>query len=158
VTAVRLARPEDARGIAEVHVRSWQAGYRGIIRDAVLDTLTVDERERMWRGYLTDAANPISTLVATRDERVVGFVSLRDEGEIPALYVHPDAWRTGVGRALMDAALAELRGRDVFLWVLEENERGRAFYASYGFEPDGGRETNELGPEEIRVRLVSSRR
>jgi GNAT superfamily N-acetyltransferase len=28
--------------------------------------------------------------------------------EIGAIYVHPDAWRTGIGRALMDVALGDL--------------------------------------------------
>ena len=162
---VRPATPDDARAIAAVHVRSWQSGYRGIIRDDVLDAITVDDRAAMWRGYLTDPDNEIRTLVAEDGGEVVGFVSFvaasRDDdaapgvAEIPALYVDPARWRNGAGRALVDAALARLQAggaAEVTLWVLEDNDRGRAFYAACGFRPDGAHRTNELGPEEIRVR------
>ena len=163
---VRPARPDDARAIAAVHVRSWQAGYRGIIAGAILDAITVDDRERLWRGYLTDPDDEIRTLVAEQNGEVVGFVSLAAESrdddaapgvaEIPALYVDPARWRSGAGRALVEAALERLRAggaAEVSLWVLEDNERGRAFYAACGFTADGARQTNELGPEEIRLRI-----
>ena len=41
---IRAAVAADARGIAEVHVRSWQAAYRGQIPDSVLAGLSVDAR------------------------------------------------------------------------------------------------------------------
>ena len=40
---VRDAELRDARGIAEVHVRSWQAAYAGIIPDEELARLSVDQ-------------------------------------------------------------------------------------------------------------------
>jgi hypothetical protein len=40
-TAVRPATPDDADAIASVHVRSWQAAYRGIVPDAMLDALSI---------------------------------------------------------------------------------------------------------------------
>ena len=46
---IRPAIPADARPIAEVHVRTWQEAYRGIVPDAVLDALDVDDRERRWK-------------------------------------------------------------------------------------------------------------
>jgi hypothetical protein len=49
---VRDAELRDARGIAEVHVRSWQAAYAGIIPDEELARLSVDQREQFW-GRLT---------------------------------------------------------------------------------------------------------
>jgi GNAT superfamily N-acetyltransferase len=70
--------------------------------------------------------------------------------------VHPDAWRTGIGRALMDVALGDLRAagwRWVTLWVLAENQQARAFYARFGFPPDGAEMTDERsGEKEIRLR------
>jgi uncharacterized protein (TIGR02118 family) len=53
--AVGDAAAADARAIATVHVRSWQEGYRGIVDDAVLDGLSVDDRERVWRERLAFA-------------------------------------------------------------------------------------------------------
>src|SRR5256885_13605031 len=71
---VRWARVQDARAIAEVHVASWLGGYRGRIPDAVLDRLSVDEREEQWRQWLGDPAPGARTLIAGRG-RVEGFCS-----------------------------------------------------------------------------------
>jgi hypothetical protein len=43
---IRDAELRDARGIAEVHVRSWQTAYAGIVPDEDLAQLSVDEREQ----------------------------------------------------------------------------------------------------------------
>lgn len=61
---VRPATVDDARGVAEVHVASWQAAYAGLIDQATLDALSVDAREAMWarwifyerHGWLADGA------------------------------------------------------------------------------------------------------
>ena len=56
------------------------------------------------------------------------------------LYVTPEHWSTGTGRALTDAALDGLRTagyRRVVLWTLTANARARRFYAKAGFAPDG---------------------
>lgn len=162
---VRPATPEDAPAIAQVQVASWKVGYRGILRDAVLDALSVEERTTRWDGYLTDPANEIRTLVAEDEQGVVGFVSLlgvaRDEdvppgtAEIPALYVHPARWRRGAGRALMEVAFAALvaaGAHEVSLWVLEDNKRAREFYSVAGFKPEGARRVAEqVGEPEIRL-------
>ena len=50
---IRDAELRDARGIAEVHVRSWQAAYVGIIVDEELAELSVDQREQFWMQILS---------------------------------------------------------------------------------------------------------
>ncbi len=85
---------------------------------------------------------------------MVGYVffgTARDEdvpagtAEIYAIYVHPDAFSTGAGRALMDAALADLGDEvPVVLWVLTANDRARRFYARAGFEPDGAEKDADM--------------
>ncbi|HEY4461458.1 MAG TPA: GNAT family N-acetyltransferase [Streptosporangiaceae bacterium] len=60
--------------------------------------------------------------------------------ELYALYVTPDWWSTGTGRALMDRVLAELRAEGyprIVLWVLTENARARRFYERCGFRLSG---------------------
>jgi L-amino acid N-acyltransferase YncA len=146
-------------------VRSWQAGYRGIVDDGVLDGLSVDRRERAWRSRLDAPEAGARTLVAERDGAVVGFCSLaaptRDRpvadgtAEVAAIYVDPARWRSGAGTGLLEIALDALR-RDgwerVTLWVLERNGRGRAFYERHGFAADGARqELRDLGETEIRL-------
>ncbi|HEY1808803.1 MAG TPA: hypothetical protein VGG42_09585 [Acidobacteriaceae bacterium] len=40
---LRLAEPPDAMAAARVHVRSWQAAYRGLMPDAFLDQLRPED-------------------------------------------------------------------------------------------------------------------
>jgi len=161
---VRRAVPDDAAPIGCVHVRAWQVAYRGLMSDEVLNGLSVEQREKMWQHVLAGEESP-TVYVAVEDAAVVGFCAVatpsRDEdaeldvAEIVAIYVDPDVWRAGVGRALMDAALADLRAkrwRWVTLWVLAENHPAREFYARFGFEPDGAEMTHESDEKEVRLR------
>ena len=77
----------------------------------------------------------------------VGFGTTHDEdvdparvAEVHGLYVHPEHWRRGVGRRLLQAAIQALDsdGYDtVTLWTLAESEASRAFYEAVGWRTDG---------------------
>lgn len=137
------ATPGQARDIATVQVRSWQAAYGAILDPDYLAGLSVADRERRWQEILAGSGS--CTLVACRTTGVAGFVSLGpwreaadrpDQGEIWALYTLPEVWSTGVGQALLAAALEDLSRegrRQVFLWVLKDNTRARRFYQQGGF-------------------------
>lgn len=153
---VRGAEERDVAAIAGVHVRAWRAAYRGLVRDAVLDNLSVAERERMWAGLVPSRDDAHVTIVAEIDGAVVGFCSVaapsrdpdapKGTAEIPAIYVEPDRRRGGVGAALMDAALVALEAtgwRRVTLWVVATNANAKAFYARFGFLPDGASQAVE---------------
>lgn len=149
-TRVRRAAPQDADGLARVHVLGWQVGYRGLLPDAVLDGLSVPDRAATWRHRLTHPApaDP-TTLVAVSGADVLGFCSAggtRDAGaprgthEVWAFYVDPAQWRRGVGRALDRSLLTHLtavRATRSTLWVLTGNTRARGFYESCGWVPEG---------------------
>ena len=81
------------------------------------------------------------------------------EGEIVALYVHPRNWRSGIGRALVAAALdalADAGHSQAIVWTLAESPRNLAFYESLGFARDGGtqRRPSFGSPLEVRFRLT----
>jgi GNAT superfamily N-acetyltransferase len=150
---VRHARVGDAAALGRVHVRAWQAAYRGQLPDDYLDGLRPEEREAGWeRGLRRDRArDPV--LVAERDGRVVGFAVLRaaedpeGAGELSAINVDPDHWGTGAGRALLAAAhgeLARLGFQEAVLWVLPGNRRARRFYEAAGWVADGAERTAEV--------------
>jgi len=147
---IRRAIPTDAQGIAEVHVASWQRAYRGLFPDAVLDGLSVAERQTMWATRFA-TADP-TLWVSEADRRITGFISAgpsRDAdappphfAEIAALYVHPGDWGQGRGRALCAAVLAHLRrtpAESVIVWTLTGNLGARHFYERLGFALDDGR-------------------
>ena len=142
---VRPARPGDARAIAEVHVRTWQAAYRHALPADVLDSLSVDERQAQWRTWLEEGAN---AWVALEDDGVVGFVAVgpsrteEDAGELYAIYVLPERWGSDAARELMAAGVGWFREQQyvtAMLWVLADNPRARRFYEREGWRFDGTR-------------------
>jgi ribosomal protein S18 acetylase RimI-like enzyme len=158
---VRLATADDADGIARVQERGWQGAYRHIFPPEKLDRGGFIDPER-WRARLRTPPPGWTTLVAAADE-VVGFASIgpsRDEeglGELYAIYVDPDAWDTGAGRALMERAEQHLAEEydEATLWVLEDNARARRFYAVAGWSPDGAAKEGrwfDLSVIEVRYR------
>lgn len=162
---VRRGGPDDARAIASIHVRAWQAAYRDIVPPAFLASLSVDDRETRWRHNLADAAGTV--YVAEDAAGMAGWASVgacRDAdatastGELWALYVDPARWRAGVGRVLWASGQAHLVAagcRDAVVWVLEANLLARRFYAAVGFAPPPeATKTIEIGGAPLReVRL-----
>jgi len=167
---VRRAEPDDALDIATVYVRSWQSAFRGLVPQSHLDGLRPEARVGGWAETLATTAWPqrgIFVLIDGTDdagsadrrgEAVTGFVTIspsRDDdadpgtvGEIQTLYLAPEAFGTGGGRLLVDAALDELRRagfETVTLWVLDTNSRARRFYERHGWRADGTTKLNDWG-------------
>ena len=158
---IRAAVAADTRGIAEVHVRSWQAAYRGQIPESVLAGLSVDARAKWWEQTLGNPTNRV--LVADAAPGIVAFVNfgpLRDEdadpdsvGEVYAIYCLVEFWDRGFGRKLMEAAVASLGDLNysaVKVWVLDTNRRAIAFYQKLGFAADGAEKVEQREDYQIR--------
>ncbi len=136
---IRTAQQDDAYDLARIHVRSWQSAYPGLIDQVFLDSLSVESRIGWWRRALARPGNLIR--VADVETGIQGYSlagpsTTRGWGELYAIYVDPDHWGTGLGRALLSAAVDGLvdAGFDrVLLWVLRGNTRARMFYEREGW-------------------------
>ena len=146
---IRSAAPGDELAVARVHVRTWQAAYRGLMPDAYLAALRPEDRAARYTFGSPDPDQP-HTLIAIDDGgAAVGFATVglpssddaAGAGELLALYVDPDRWSGGAGRALIAAARARLAARFAHaqLWVLDGNARAARFYAADGWAADGTR-------------------
>jgi ribosomal protein S18 acetylase RimI-like enzyme len=163
MVTIRPETDDDVETSVALHIRAWQKAYRGMLPDAVLDSLDPVAWATRRREHRT---SPQSTsLVAEADGEIVGFVQFgpdREEpalGEIYAIYVDPSHWGLGAGHALMTRALEALPQPVVRLWVLEQNERALRFYSRYGLHPDGARSVytprgSDTGAAEIRLQLL----
>jgi GNAT superfamily N-acetyltransferase len=141
---IRRAVSEDAEGIERVRVRGWQVGYRHVFPADELDALPLE-----WSRWAEPLGNPEpgrSCYVAEEDGRIVGWATVgpaRDPdnryGELWGLYVDPDYWARGIGRALLARAETELAQAwdEAVLWTLEDNPRTRRFYEAAGWRLDG---------------------
>lgn len=160
---VRPGRADDAAALARVHVAAWRGAYRGHMPDAYLDAMDPDRWERGWDRMFAEGRTR-HLLVAERAGAVVGFVDVGPErepdgppastprGELYAINVHPDAWGTGAGPALLEDAHRSLRAlgfADAVLWVLPGNARARRFYERAGWSDEGTEKTATVNGVEV---------
>jgi GNAT superfamily N-acetyltransferase len=143
--ALRDATSADVRQIAELHLASWRAAYRGIVPDAFLSGITIESRIVRWRQAISPRDSPLTeTTVADIDGTILGVCSFGPQrkpeaagvGEIYALHVRPESWRQGLGQLLLDEALRRLATRGCarsVLWVLRDNANARRFYEARGW-------------------------
>ncbi len=131
---LRLARPEEHAELEELQ------------RRASLEL--PDYREQLLANpdaiHLPPAqlANG-QVIVAEIQGEIAGFAALVG-GELDGLFVEPDLWRGGIGRALINAAAHQARSRGLSLTVIA-NPTARGFYESCGFSVEGEEQTR-FGP------------
>jgi len=117
--------------------------------DKILDSLSIEQRAAQWASRLTAATYDNSVFVAEVDGKIAGFAScsaargedsLDGAGELEAIYLLPEHWGHGLGRALLDRAEGWLRKNRhpiATLWVLIANDRARKFYEAAGWTCEG---------------------
>lgn len=149
---IRDAEVADAPAIGEVHVASWQAAYAGLMPDDFLARLSAESRAASWARRIGEGVGQV--LVAEEDGVIAGFAAFGD-GQLFALYLLPEYWGRGLGRALHDRVVEELPGDSAVLWVLSTNERAKAFYVRQGWVADGASQTETI--EDGRVTLEELR-
>lgn len=142
--------------VAVVHVRSWQAAYRGLVPDDFLDGLQPGDRAARY----TFGVEWPRTIVVEDDTEIGGFAtagSCRDAdagpatGELWAIYLDPSWWGRGAGRELIVEArrLLATEFSTARLWVLTGNAQARAFYEKDGWKPEEGENYFELGGVQV---------
>jgi len=167
---VRAAEARDARGIAHVHIASWRETYSELMDlDKAGEHIDVDARTRTWSERIPlVGAEGFRVWVAETSGRIVGLAFTQptedddlnplEVAELTSLYVHPDHIGAGVGKTLLDRAVAGMRNQGFLqasLWVLEENASAIHFYRREGWKPDGARDAcyRVVGAPAIRFRL-----
>ena len=143
---IREAAIGDADVLGAVHIQCWREAYfPHILSAASFEVATPAVRAERWRTILATPSN-VKNWVAEHDGRIIGFAAA-GEGresdlwqlhELYSIYVLAEAHGTGVGQALLDAALGEA---PAYLWVAAENPRAQAFYRRNRFAPDGTTKT-----------------
>lgn len=159
--SVRVATPEDAAAVGEVHAESWRVGFA--------DRFTADElaraiqrRRRMWSGVMAHDGFPLSSLLVAEDtEAIIGFLHLgparerTGDGEIYALYLVPRVWGGRAAHLLMDEALLRLSAQGFDRAILWTHGEGRAatFYNKTGWQLTGRQRYEDLG-DDLRALVV----
>ena len=145
---IRRATAEDAGRIAELIVTNYRVNfYRFFKNDEfyfkelnVLDTA---------KEY-TEEPGAIENTYVYDDGVVKGLIYINGS-EIVKLYVEPQFQSCGIGRELLRFAVEDKQAD--WLWALEYNERGIAFYKRNGFELTGEKMTEDEWVPLVKLRL-----
>ena len=160
---IRLARPSDARNMAEVGMRSWEVAYKGIMPEEYIREKNAT-RPAQFAQNITDENT--YAYVAQYNGKTVGIMRIappvdddvcENTYEIHYIYLHPDYFRMGIGTEMMEFAYDIARGLGkaiMVVWVLAENVDSIRFYEKCGFVADGKSQMTERGRmlEQIRMR------
>lgn len=135
---IRYYEKKDIKQVAKIITDDWKIAYRGIIDDEYLDNLNYEDREERIRNKY----NRQKSIVYEENDIVKGYSRFgenRDEekdfGELYALYIKPDERGNGIGGKLLKETVKILRDRgykEMLIWCLEENKKGRSFYEKMG--------------------------
>jgi ribosomal protein S18 acetylase RimI-like enzyme len=137
---IRRASRQDAAAIAHVQVTTWRSTYTGLIPDAYLAAMDVEERARQW-DLLIEAAKDCF-FVAENESGVFGFISggpIREpvdsyDAELYTIYLLRGSQGSGTGRRLVETLVRDLRAAgfsSMVVWVLAQNP-AVSFYQRLG--------------------------
>lgn len=140
---IRAAGLADAGVIAQLHTRSWQSAYRGILSDDFLQGPLPENRRVLWHGRLAEPDRTDQIVLVDEQEGAIrGFACAYLEADpewgclLDNLHVVPDLKGKGLGRQLMTAVAEQLwrsnpSGR-LHLFAYEQNSGARRFYERLG--------------------------
>ncbi len=135
---IRRMTQGDCPKVRELYVSAWREGYKGLLPREYLDKLTAEKI-----NCIIDEGSFVALdgerIAAHCHARAANEPKMRGWGEIHTMYTHPDYWRRGFGAAVFGYAerwLFENGFNDVYLYVLEGNERAERFYKAQGFLPN----------------------
>lgn len=144
---IRLARDRDLSEVTRITLESFE----GIAIDQQVEQRVglVNGHDWRWRKarQLGEdfAANPAGCFVAEEVGKILGYITTREDraagrGRIPNLAVDAAARGRGLGRQLVEHAVAHLRREGLSFVMIEtmaNNPIGQRLYPSCGFEEVG---------------------
>ena len=144
---IRPATQDDAPALAGAHATAFDASW------------TAPDIAALMR-----ATGGFALLAEDEQGHAHGFIlgrAIAGEAEILTLAVAPDARRSGLGRALVEALAKdakELGARTLFLEVAADNDAAIALYKTAGFERAGLRQAYYARPGGPRMDALVLRR
>ncbi len=133
-----------------VELGDWDAlgGAARRVRDEVF---IVEQRVPVELEWDEMDALSLHAIATNSEGRVLGTGRLLPDGHIGRMAVHRDARGQGVGAAILVALMGAARQRGLREVVLNAQTHAQAFYARFGFAPEG-EEFEDAGIAHVRMR------
>lgn len=148
---VRSSTLADIPALGRVMAVSFRSAFESFVSRETLDACAVEESCAKLLGALLQAGQ-MHFLTGLVDGKVSGLL-VWHEVEIEAIHSLPESWGSGLGAAMLAAALEKMP-RPACLWAFERNARARRFYEKHGFRFTGEKRVSEFdGAVEVRYAL-----
>lgn len=145
---IKAAEASDIAEISELAKRTWSAAFGDALSP---EDLALELEQTRSEEYFRAALERDTILLAELGAELVGYVQFGDvtipevgvragDRGLHRVYVKAEVQGRGIGRELMNAALAHPRlraGRRIYLAVWEENRKAIRLYESLGFRTVG---------------------
>ncbi|MHA1512147.1 MAG: GNAT family N-acetyltransferase [Promethearchaeota archaeon] len=164
---IRKAVVTDASAITTIGVKTWQTAYKGIIPQAYLNSLSINDRIPKWAQRISNMKENkkeffVAEIHNQKGIEIVGFSmsgpshfeDFKIDGDLHAIYVLPKYWKQGIGTLLFNSVIKSFLKKNfktMIIWALKENSAGN-FYKKLGGIPKfhktltyGGKELEVLG-------------
>jgi ribosomal protein S18 acetylase RimI-like enzyme len=133
---IRKMQKNDIQQVQQVAKKSWNTTYKGIIPLAIQENfLSSAYNDDMMQKRLK-----VSFLYVSEVEgKIIGFANFSPvkeggEAELGAIYLYPEYQRKGIGTALLQEGINNLKDvKKVFINVEKDNTIGTKFYEAKGF-------------------------
>lgn len=146
---IRRAKASDLSRIAEIFVFNYRLNFYQFFKNDqyYFDTLNVIGTAAELEAHLGD-------IFVYDDGCIRGFMKVSGS-ELEKLYVDPQFQSRGIGAELLGYAVDRLGAE--WLWALEYNTRGQAFYRRHGFELTGEKMIEDEWVPLLKMALINDR-
>ena len=154
---VRDAEFEDMKQLGHIMSLSFRTAFAELVTVQTMDACAREENcVAMLEGIFQEGN--VHFLIG-ENSGMLAWKNDDDSAEIIAIHSLPESWGTGLGHAMLEAALKQIGEKTVYLWAFQENYRARRFYEKHGFFWDGAERISLFdNAREIRYRLEPSER
>lgn len=169
---IRKASLSDAELIATISRVTFYDTFAEFNTKEDMDKFLSEQFSKEYLMMQVADAGNIFLLAYAEDDEPAGYVFLKESAhedlesrntiEISRLYARTSFIGKGIGKALMDAAIAEakqLKKEYIWLGVWEHNHRAISFYSKYGFEKFSGQDFmlgNDLQRDWVMKKAISN--
>ena len=151
---------EQLEDVAAIFFDCLQIQYKDILPSSIRENFSQSSSLELWRKSF-ESVPPMKMVGAITDGQLSGFTKYGPNpdqsecGYLASLYVSPSFSRRGIGKALLESALTDLRQyKFTLLWVFASNLPAVKLYESYGFKETGVEQTEpEWGALQIQMQL-----
>lgn len=135
---LRKAGNMDISRIAEILIFTKRTTYRPIFKN---DNVSFNEMQVLKEIEKLSQPSALDNIYVYDDGIVKAMVKIEDVGEktkISEFFVDPFFQREGIGTKILNNVIE--KSKEVFLYVLDKNERAIRFYVKMGFKYTGEKE------------------